>query len=356
MELPPPQRKPKHSHNVLLFLVLIVLVGAFAAYMMSPPPPTGGGGTEDAADKPHKTGDGGKTADDKQMKACKAQGRTTGTCAADGGTVRLKCNDKRYGPDCAKTCHGGDGHSFADYTPGFDSGSNAATCKCPEKFRFQNTNVERGGCLGDGECADGYAGKDCSSSLEDATFEGWTEVNNQHNFVLENDGKTDSDCGAEPSTNAIALCKAFTMSSDPGKPCLTAKEICSNNLVSFSAHDDRTLCNIMRDCHGGTDIHSNISKIEYPQGTSLRVWDNDDACTGNVAKDFAECRGASCTSTDNTLFQHASLTFGLAPGHLLKCDDKVFFGADTSSAKMPKNMKNAYRVDSSWEAIPQQRR
>ena len=349
--LPPPRHKAKHSYNVLLMLVLIVLIGAFVAYMLSPNADKSHDDKDKIADKP--------IVDDKQMKACEAQGHTTGTCAADGDTVRLKCSDKRYGADCAKTCHGGDGHSFAEYTPGFDGGPNAATCKCPEKFHFKNTDIARGGCLSGGECADGYAGKDCSSSLKDAKFEGWTEVSSKSNFVLDNDGQTPNDggnCGAEESTNPIALCKAFTMSSDPGKPCLTAKEICSNNLVKFSPHDDRTLCNIMRDCSGGSDIHSNISKIEYPQGTSLRLWANDDACTGDIAKDFAVCRGASCTSTDNTHFEHASFTFGLAPGHFLKCDDKVFFGADTSSAKMPKNMKNAYRVDSSWEAIPQHSR
>ena len=372
--LPPPRHKAKHT-NVLLLLVLIVLVGAFVAYMM--------GGSSGAEVPPASSNtptqpddsDGGKTADehvanDKQMKACKAQGRTTGTCAVDGGTVRLKCNDKRYGPDCAKTCHGGDGHSFAEYTLGFDGGSNAATCKCPEKFRFKNTDVARGGCLRDGECADGYTGKDCSSTFDDVQFEGWTEVSNEHKFMIENDGNTHgnrgrvgtdgegNECGAKPGNFPISLCKAFTMSDDPTSPCITANQICENNMApSTRLNGSQYVCGIKRECHGDTS-QTNISNITFPQNTKMRVWNNSSACSFKKIKRLSDgetntphvdselCKGQTCTWNpgDRKSQVNTSLQFSLAPGHFIKCGDKAFFGAETGSAKMPKNMKNAYRV------------
>lgn len=169
MALPPLRHKPKSSNSTLLLLVLVVLIGAFAAYMFNgqAKPPS----DPDPAAKPPTKEEQAQI--DKDLAACREQRPSTGECQIEGGEVRFKCDDKRYGTDCSKTCHTNDGISQATYSPGFDSGAGAATCTCPDGLQFKNRDVARGGCLlakGDdgATCAEGFRGKDCSEKIPPA--------------------------------------------------------------------------------------------------------------------------------------------------------------------------------------------
>lgn len=381
--LPPRRPKAKHS-NLLLMLVLIAVVGAFVYYMMmnsdddddSSSPSSGDTKDDDTGDDGGKTPDEHVGQDDQLLKACKAKARTTGECQMDGGKARFKCNDKRYGANCSKTCHS-DAHSLAVYSPGFESGTGAATCKCPDKFHFEKTDIERGGCLSGGTCTGGYIGKDCSSKEKtlDEVLGDWTEMSSKHNFILENDGNATrgDQCKSEAATNVIPLCSAFTYGSvvnlntitkviKGGKPdmnhCLTTDAICENNLAEEIHAQDRPLCGIKQDCDDGDFTVGNISSIQYPKNTSMTMWNNNSMCSGKSQK-FTLCRGLSCTAKahggDHSSltrgkdrdgnWEQLSFTFGLAPGHYLKCDDKVFVGADTGDAKIQEGkFKNVHRV------------
>lgn len=121
---------------------------------------------------------------DEDLAACKKREHPHGKCEIDNttNTVLLRCDNGYWGKDCASKCDTG-GARKTLYGPGFESGPSAATCTCPPRYKFKNTDVMRGGCT-----TGSTEGSACSTGFHGETCEG------KGAFV---------DCGAHGSQSAV---------------------------------------------------------------------------------------------------------------------------------------------------------
>lgn len=109
-----------------------------------------------------------KKKSDQQLKTCKQRYARVGTCHLDdNGTVYLQCKNTRYGDQCSLTCKSSK-NKPRKYTAGSEtSGPSPATCECPSKNNFKDTNVSSGCVAGDEKgsaCATGWRGELCDTS------------------------------------------------------------------------------------------------------------------------------------------------------------------------------------------------